>query len=291
MDPFAVGNVEAMRPRVVALLPPGTTVTGPFAINRLDWWRESEPVAPADRRPEVFGDADGPVGTGQKAKLVATTLFWGDENAPKNGPKNICDDPNKREKFKRRKRGFWGGWGSLAGQLETAIQPRSRWWYVYSFLVLTPDGLQVFYAPSAEMPPLTSQMKAPRPAGTARALNWHGSVAKRRRSSSSSASPTDPGRLSIFPIRRRSPHRCRASFRLAHPGRRRRALGRSRAHWRPRLDPTEQPVPQQPDGPDHPDHRSGMSPGPPTQAMQPPPYAPQEAEEPPPPKPVRDVFG
>lgn len=153
MDPFAVGNVEAMRPRVVALLPPGTTVTGPFAINRLDWWRESEPVAPADRRPEVFGDADGPVGTGQKAKLVATTLFWGDENAPKNGPKNICDDPNKREKFKRRKRGFWGGWGSLAGQLETAIQPRSRWWYVYSFLVLTPDGLQVFYAPSAEMPP------------------------------------------------------------------------------------------------------------------------------------------
>ncbi|MFD7297899.1 hypothetical protein ACFV9W_31835 [Streptomyces sp. NPDC059897] len=153
MDPFAAGNVETMRPRVAALLPPGTPVTGPFAVNRLDWWREREPVAPADRRPEVFADERGPVGTGQKTKLVASTLFWGDENAPKNGTKNICDDPGKREKFKRRKRGFWGGWDSLAGHLQTAIQPRSRWWYVYSFLVLTPDRLQVFYAPSAEMPP------------------------------------------------------------------------------------------------------------------------------------------
>ncbi|MFF3496761.1 hypothetical protein ACFYWS_36100 [Streptomyces sp. NPDC002795] len=153
MDPFADGNVDAVRPRVVALLPPGTPVTGPFTVSRLDWSREREPVAPSDRRPEVFGDAYGPVGTGQKAKLVVTTLFWGDENTPKSGPRNICDDPEKREKFKRRNRGFWGGWDSLAGQLEAAIQPRSRWWYVYSFLVLTPDGIQVFYAPSGVMPP------------------------------------------------------------------------------------------------------------------------------------------
>ncbi|WP_306323347.1 MULTISPECIES: hypothetical protein [unclassified Streptomyces] len=140
---------EEMRPRVVALLPPGTPVTGPFTINRLDWWREREPVAPADRRPKAFVDADNTVGTGHKAKVVASTLFWGDENASTNGPKHICDDPGKREKYKRRKRGFWGGWDSPAGQLETAIQPNSRWWYVRSFLVLTPDALQVFYAPCA----------------------------------------------------------------------------------------------------------------------------------------------
>ncbi|MFJ9178759.1 hypothetical protein [Streptomyces sp. NPDC102360] len=153
MSAIAAAQAKDMSPRVAALLPPGTPVTGPFTINRLNWWREREPVAPADRRPEVFSDGDDSVGTGQKAKVVASTLFWGDENAAKTGPKNICDDPGKREKYKRRKRGFWGGWDSLAGQLEAAIQPRSRWWYVYSFLVLTPDGLQVFYAPSAVMPP------------------------------------------------------------------------------------------------------------------------------------------
>lgn len=143
----AAASAETMSARVGALLSPGTPVTGPFAINRLDWWREREPVAPADRRPEVFDDIESDVGTGQKAKVVASTLFYGDDNASKNGPKQICDDPDKREKFKRRNRGFWGGWDSSAGLLEIAIQPRSRWWYVRSFLVLTPDVLQVFYAP------------------------------------------------------------------------------------------------------------------------------------------------
>ncbi|MFJ9088354.1 hypothetical protein ACIRL3_38685 [Streptomyces sp. NPDC102384] len=112
--------------------------------------------------------------------MVVSTLFWGDENASTNDPKHICDDPGKREKYKRHQRGFWGGWDSLAGQLETAIQPRSRWWCVYSFLVLTPDGLQVFYAPSSVAPPsgiadegaeagaFTTQVSGILPAGAAK---------------------------------------------------------------------------------------------------------------------------
>ncbi|WP_327661259.1 MULTISPECIES: hypothetical protein [unclassified Streptomyces] len=61
MSTIVAARAEDMRSRVVALLPPGTVVTGRFPINRLNWWREREPVAPADRRPEVFGDVGNPV--------------------------------------------------------------------------------------------------------------------------------------------------------------------------------------------------------------------------------------
>ncbi|MFJ9088358.1 hypothetical protein ACIRL3_38705 [Streptomyces sp. NPDC102384] len=140
---------EVMRPRVAELLEARTSVVALCFIERLPLWKEAEPAAPTEMRPEVFNNLRRSGNVFSKVWAASYQLFLGGDNKPPAGP-NFSGDPNKREKYKESNRAFWGGWNSVAGQLEAATQPRSGWLCIHSFLVLTPEHLQVFYAPSAQ---------------------------------------------------------------------------------------------------------------------------------------------
>ncbi|MDI3385158.1 hypothetical protein QIS99_02835 [Streptomyces sp. B-S-A8] len=122
-------------------------LVGPFHIDRFGLMKEKEPVAPKGLRPEVFSEQRMTGGALRKMWAAGMQIFWSEKGNP-SGPQEFGADPARRAEFRQKGKAFFGGWESTAGQLLAAVQPVSRWWYVWSFLALTPEGLRVYYAPS-----------------------------------------------------------------------------------------------------------------------------------------------
>ncbi|WP_206507479.1 hypothetical protein [Streptomyces chrestomyceticus] len=122
--------------RYVGILPVGRSMNSPSGKEGCD--------APQAKRPVVLSDA-APVRGDRRGRLGSLLLRLGLNDLPSSSTARTENDPALRRKRQQRKKPFFGGWDSLAGQWLAAAQPRSEVG-VLTYAVLTEQTFQFVYA-------------------------------------------------------------------------------------------------------------------------------------------------
>ncbi|GAA2967562.1 hypothetical protein [Streptomyces enissocaesilis] len=92
-------DTEMMKQRVASLLPGGVELMGLFPIECLALWKEKEPVAPRDMRPEVFSDLRMSGSFPYKVWSAGIQTFWSESLS---GSPEMCADEQQRAEWKRK---------------------------------------------------------------------------------------------------------------------------------------------------------------------------------------------
>ncbi|WP_405838955.1 hypothetical protein OG528_14955 [Streptomyces platensis] len=111
--------------KIAAVLPAGQVYLGGFTTSRSTSSSPDRCDAPDNRRPVVLSKARTSSGDflGKLGGIFFRTLT-ADIPSPSGGDTAL--DPVKRAKSQKRKKAFFGGWDSMAGQWLAAAQPRTK---------------------------------------------------------------------------------------------------------------------------------------------------------------------